>query len=366
MDDLLMTNWNIEGKTDSEKIICIIVMANPLVEIIYSMLYRMNIDIPVNQFFRICGFMVFLGFVKEKKTWKIIASLIGIYGSIWIAQMAAGFSALSFKEIVFTIKAIYATSLVFIFRDFIECNTVKEEVLIKATVWSTAVIMASICVSPFGLGYEAWEGNDYRNGYVGLFLFGNYLTVVLLIAFCLVFISKQIKHKIFLTFFLFLTTILLGNKAGLAGVFIYAFGLWIFYVAVSPKRSKKRLLVLGGTVILMLVTMPVILKILGNFIANQIQLYRAYGYTNMGSFLLSNRDIQISAAREYINENNYNRILGGLLGYGYSNVSTALKAKESWINFIEMDFYALRYYLGYFPVVIWNDRDWSGSSFDPD
>nr|WP_296482065.1 O-antigen ligase family protein [uncultured Acetatifactor sp.] len=348
---------NIKAKIIPKKIICFIIMINPVVEIIYSILYRLNFNLPINQFFRIVGFLIFLAFIKKKKTRKILVLVGGIYGLIWILQIVAGLSIVSFRECVFIVKIIYTTSLIFVFQDFIECNTVETESLIKATMVSIVIIIVSVCVSPLGLGYEAWKDNDYRTGYVGLFLFSNYLTVVLLIAAGLMFSSKVIeyKKKAVFTCFIFMALILLGNKAGLVGALIYTVGLGLWQVCMILKGKKKKLLVM-----IMLITVLVIFAgiiFMRKYVENQIQLYKAYKYTNIWSFLLSNRDLQISYIKKYVTEMHYNKYLSLFVGYGYTNINTAMKSKWTWMNFIEMDFYALRYYLGCIPVLIWTYID---------
>lgn len=50
-----------------EKIIYILIFLNPIYEIIFSFLYRQNIELPLNQFLRIGMFILFLCFVKVEK-----------------------------------------------------------------------------------------------------------------------------------------------------------------------------------------------------------------------------------------------------------------------------------------------------------
>lgn len=330
------------------KWIYFLILLNPIFEIVYSTLYRLDIKLPLNQMFRFIMLFCFVFFTKSTKTKKTIVILATTYLSIWIIQLLAGHSRVSFGEISFIFKIIYSTCLIFIFTDYIRNNIVNTDTLIRVTIYSSFIIIISICVSPLGLGYEAWTGTDYRTGYVGWFLFGNYLTVVLLTVFCLLIYTDRIRGKSFWIALTALAIVLLGNKAGLVSLIVYfiAFGFIYFFGSRLTKEKLFFILVIGMCILL---AMPNVIGYLNSFIRNQIKLYSAYGYTNILSFLLSNRDLQIYYVERDLNGNN--ECLGSLIGYGYERIINVLKPYK--FEAIEMDLYALRYYLGYIPVCIW-------------
>lgn len=331
-----------------EKWIYFLILINPIFEIIYSILYRLEIRLPLNQIFRFIMLFCFIFLTKSAKTKKIVTILAAIYLSIWIIQLLIGHSTVSFVEISFIFKIIYSTSLIFIFIDYIRNNVVNTSTLIRVTIYSAFIIIFSICVSPLGLGYEAWTGTEYRTGYAGWFLFGNYLTVVLLIVFCLLIYTDRIRGKSIWIAFTALALVLLGNKAGLVSLIVYfiAFGVMYFF---NSRLTKEKLLFILIVGICILLAMPSVISYLNNFIRNQIKLYSAYRYTNIFSFLLSNRDLQIFYVERYLNGDN--KYWGSLVGYGYDRIISVLRPYG--FEAIEMDLYALRYYLGYIPVSIW-------------
>lgn len=334
-----------------EKIIYLLVFLNPVWEVLYSILYRMNINVPINQAFRLLTFGIFLCFVKRKKTLQKVAGFGAMYLCIWIIQICAGFSKLQFSEITFIFKIIYSTSLIYIFIDFIQCETVNVRKLIKVTIYSTFIIIFSVCISPLGLGYESWLSTEYRTGYTGWFLFGNYLTVVLLIAISLLVIAPKLKHRGVWGFFMAVTLLLLGNKAGLIGFGVYAIGFWIFYVY-STKLTRRKGLLIIASIGAGIIAAPFCVNFIVEFVNNQIALYKQWGFTNLVSFLLSNRDWHLYYVDKYIEGRGYSKVLGMLIGYGYNTVTMVLQNTTS-ARAIEMDIHALGYYLGIFPVLVW-------------
>lgn len=332
-------------------IIYLLIFLNPVFEIIYSAFYRLNIDIPLNQVFRLATLGIFLLLVRKRKTLKYIMAFFLIYFAIWILQLVNGYSEWSLKELAFIFKAVYAISLPFLFVDFIKSGTVEIKRLVRITIYSAVIIMISVCVSPFGFGYEGWQSTAYRTGYVGWFTFGNYLTVVLLIVFSLLIYSQEIKQKILLLLLVIISLVLIGNKAGLVGLGGYGLGLWLYYICHGKFTRRKWIMVVVG-ITLCGVMMPSIFRYMQEYIANQILLFKAYGYNNVLSFLLSNRDLQIYFVQSYVEANESNQILGFISGYGYNNINSFLTSMGNWA-FIEMDFYALRYYLGCIPVALW-------------
>ncbi|MCI9571869.1 MAG: hypothetical protein HFH97_04540 [Lachnospiraceae bacterium] len=331
-----------------EKWIYFLILLNPIFEIVYSILYRLDIKLPLNQMFRFMMLCCFVLFTKSAKTKKIVVILATTYLSIWITQLLAGYSRVSFGEMSFIFKIIYSTCLIFIFIDYIKNNIVNTNTLIRITIYSSFIIIISICVSPLGLGYEAWTGTAYRTGYVGWFLFGNYLTIVLLIVFCLLIYTDKIQGRRLWIALTALAIVLLGNKAGLVSLIVYftTFGFIYFFGSQLTKKKLLFILVIGMCI---LSVTPTIIGYLDNFIRNQIKLYSAYRYTNIFSFLLSNRDLQIFYVERDLNGNN--KCLESLIGYGYGRIIDILKPYR--FEAIEMDLYALRYYLGYIPVCIW-------------
>ncbi|MCI8790991.1 MAG: hypothetical protein HFH92_18230 [Lachnospiraceae bacterium] len=334
---------------NKEKLIYLLIILNPIFEIVYSTLYRLDVNLPLNQIFRFLMLFCFVFLTKNIKTKKIVIIFAITYFSIWLTQLSVGYSRISFSEISFVFKIIYSTCLIFIFTDYIRNNIVNTNTLIRITIYSVFIIIFSICVSLLGLGYEAWTATDYRTGYVGWFLFGNHLTIVLLMVFCLLIYIDKIRGR---NIWIALTTIaivLLGNKAGLVGLIAY-FTILGFIYFFGSRPTKKKILFLLIIGICVLLVMPNIINYLSNFISNQVKLYNDYGYTNILSFLLSNRDLQILYVKNDLNANT-DRYLGSLVGYGYERTVNVLRPYG--FNAIEMDLYALRYYLGYIPVCIW-------------
>jgi len=72
------------------------ILLNPIFEIVYSTLYRLDIKLPLNQMFRFIMLFCFVFFTKSTKTKKTIVILATTYLSIWIIQLLAGHSRVSF------------------------------------------------------------------------------------------------------------------------------------------------------------------------------------------------------------------------------------------------------------------------------
>lgn len=335
-----------------EKIIYILIFLNPIYEIIFSFLYRQNIELPLNQFLRIGMFILFLCFVKSRKTINKVLRITVLFLGIWVAQILSGISEFTFSELVFFIKLIYATSLIYIFYDFLNNNIVSDEGLIKAMCYSTIIIIVSVCLSPFGLGYTSWDGIEYRNGYTGWFLFGNYLTVILLIVLGIMLSKKYIKYRWIYIFFVCVTLVLLGNKAGIVGIMVYFIAFAYEYLK-KQKRTKRKILILLIVFFALICMTPYIYSYLRKFIINQIALFKLYGYdtdkiwgtNSITSFLLSNRNLQLYYIDKYYGNINL------LLGHGYTNVINLLNKYS--FKAIEMDLYALLYYTGIIPLIVW-------------
>lgn len=339
------------NKIPKDKMIYAIILLNPIAEIIYSIFYKLGINIPINQAIRFVGLIVLVLLVQQKKTKRYIATIFVLYQVIWILQLIAGFTEFSFGNIVFSFKLFYSTTLIFIFKDFVESKTVDIQTLMQTIVYSTFVILFSVCISPFGLGFEAWQGTQYRTGYVGWFLFSNYLTVTLLLVFSIMFCCKKINKKIIMSCWFLVTLLLLGNKAGIVGILGYLAVLGGFYLIQSKWDKRKKYILLISAVVGCII-LPFAISFLVNFVQDQMALYKQYGYKDIWTYLLSNRNIQLMAAEQYIEAKDYNTVLGALIGYGNEGINGALQAWGRGYS-IEMDLYALKYYVGYVPVLIW-------------
>ena len=342
---------------NKEKIIYILIFLNPIFEIFYSFLYRRSINLPINQFLRLGMFFLFLGLVRKRKTINRVLGIAILFLGVWGAQMLMGISTLSFSELVFYIKLIYSTSLIYIFYDFLDSNTVSNEGLVKAMCYSTIVIIVSVCLSPLGLGYRSWEGIEYRKGYTGWFLFGNYLTIILLIMLGIMLSKKYIKYRWIYIFFLCVTLLLLGNKAGIAGIVVY-FVFFMYEYMKKQKQTKKKMFILLIVFFLLFSMIPYMYDYFQKLIMNQIALFKLYGYdpnkffvtNSITSIILSNRNLQIYYIDKYLGKIDTEKI-NIILGYGYTNVVKLLN-KYSFMA-IEMDLHALLYYTGIIPLIVW-------------
>lgn len=336
---------------NKERFIYLMIFLNPFFEIIYGLLYRMNIDLPINQLCRMVMFVSFwIMIANDKKSFSNVFLIVVCDTLIWMLQVAVGISRVSFDEIVFLIKLIYATSLPAIFLSLIRTKLIDKNKFINAIIYSTFVIVFSLCISPFGLGFRAWETNSYRTGYVGWFRFGNYLTATLLVSFCLILIDKTVRRRKVWIFFTIIALVLTGNKAALIGLVGYT--VWIsLYWLIHEKNKHANKFFMAIVVVFFPIVCLIGIFFVVDYVKNQIALYDAYGYKNLFTFLLSNRNLQVRSVVNSLRGEVF-ETWGKVIGYGFSNVINCIKYNNRG-NSLEMDLYGLYYYVGLVPLVMW-------------
>lgn len=338
-------------KIDKEKFIYLLIFLNPFFEIIYSLLSRLEIGIPINQLSRMIVFISFFLLVaKEKKIFCKVLIIFSIFVVIYGLQIMLDIANFSFSDITFLVKLIYATTLPFIFESFIKTRIVSIEKFIRAIISSTFIIIFSVCISPFGFGFEGWKNNSYRTGYVGWFRFGNYLTATLLVSLCFLLCSNNIKKRYCWIFFTALSLVLIGNKAGLAGLACFLVVLFFDFLK-RLKNGKINKFLLGFVIAAGSIFILVGIQYLIKFVYNQIALYKAHNYKNIFTFLVSNRNLQVNTIKNAFAGGRYG-VWGQYVGYGYTNVINCIKGNNRGSS-LEMDFYGLYYYMGIIPLITW-------------
>ncbi|WP_027636814.1 O-antigen ligase family protein [Clostridium butyricum] len=336
--DLLSDNKN-------SKIIKTIIVTYPLWDMILTITSKLlNISLPINQVARL---IIMIYFFRKIKNRKQIVSILILFVLLFCGEatyIMRGNNILG--DIAYILKILFFVICIYSFDNMLENKIISREELIQYIVLSGFLITVSIIISPFGLGFKSWD-NEFRSGYKGLFMGQNLVTATLLIInpLNMYLILKTKKFRYYILYLMnFLSLLLIGTKSGLVGAIV----LLVFELLILIKYTKRNFLKYS----LMCFMLPIIFFLMYlskeyfiKFFTEQINLYQQMNFTNLSSFLISNRDLQTIYIKDYIFCTfNYNPIF--LFGLGYSQANHIINMNKSSFQAIEMDLQGILYYSG--------------------
>lgn len=336
---------------NTNKIMKRIIISYPIWDIIFTITNNfLKINIPINQVARGLIMIFLFSKIKKGRGLKTILILLFILSLGEINYLIMGSNI--FGDISYIIKILFFIIAIYSFEDILKSKILTKEELIKYMVLSSIIITVSIIITPLGLGLKSWSG-DLRSGYKGLFMGQNLVNATLLVINPLnMYLILKTKNKIYYITYLLnvISLCLLGTKSGLIGVILLVL-LELIFILIKTKRTyiKYAAVCFIGPVLLLIIIVTKNYFI--NFINEQINLYIQYGYTNIVSFILSNRDLQILYLNEYISASfKYNPLL--LFGLGYSKANSIINLNKAAFQAIEMDLYGILYYSGIWVLMI--------------
>ena len=333
------------NEDNTNKIIKMIIVSYPIWDIILTITnIFLKVNIPINQVARGLIMIFLLSKIKNGRDINKILILLLILLLGEINYLIIGYNVLG--DIGYVIKILFFVVVIYAFENMLKNKVFTREDLIKYMVLSSIIITVSIIISPLGFGLKSWSGG-LRSGYKGLFMGQNLVNATLLIINPLnMYLILKTRNKIYyVTYFMnIISLFLIGTKSGLIGAILLILLEYIF-ILIKTKRTYIKYAIICFIGPLVLVIIVITKDYFINFINEQINLYTKYGYNNIISFLLSNRDLQILYLDNYISSNfKYNPLF--LFGLGYSNANNVINLNKAAFQAIEMDLYGILYYSG--------------------
>lgn len=335
------------GKISTKGVLAFIIITFPIWDMIFTInSYYLGMNIPINQLARVCIALYLMTKITKKRDWVIMTILV-TFLLIGEGFFSLNGSAKIVEDLGYMMKIISDFIFLFSIENLMDKEIIKKDDIIKWIVYASYFITISVILSVFGLGLKSWGEFGVRTGYKGLFSGQNVITATLIIinplSFYMSYTTKKLKFIINYTF-IFISLILVGTKAGMAGAFIL---LLIEGIYVLTKLKKTYFKIVISMVIVMLITAGVLTSknYFINFYNEQKEIYNEFGYTNKINFLISNRNLQILYLKDYIMKNETsNNIM--LFGLGYGNANAIINKYKSDFQAIEMDQYGVLYYSG--------------------
>jgi hypothetical protein len=334
------------------KLFNFMVLIYPLLDIIYSLdSIILKINLPINQFVRFLFMIYLLRFVK-KKSYVVIIILFSLLtlGEITFAYQG---NLNLFGDISYITKLLFFVITVYGIEGMLEEKIITPIKLLTLIVNSSYIICASVILSKFGFGFNSWGENSLRSGVKGLFTVQNTVTATLLIILpiCLLLYRETKNSRYILNFCLiFLSLSFLGTKSGLAGAVVISL-VQLIYLFIKTKTTYLKMAITFFLALGIICLVYLSLGYIKSFVNTQEAIYNQFGYVNIYSFILSNRDLQVLALQRYINGlSNINPVFTFGLGYSLSN--EVIHAFKPDFQAIEMDFYGIYYYSGIWVLVL--------------
>ena|GEM_PF-2002011 len=341
------------GERIDIKILKIIILTYPLLDILYTVNSKiLHVNVPINQALRVLIMLFLFSFIKEKK--RIIEILIIALLLIIGELVHSSFGIISLiDDISYISKILFFIIAVFGIEAIIKKNLISSLVILELMVNSSIIICASIILSKFGLGFNSWGDSSLRTGVKGLFAVQNTINVTLLIllpvTLLLAYETKKNRY-IFYYFLIFLSLILIGTKSGLVGASLITV-IQFIYIFFKTKFSYLKMAIASFSIPLIILILSISKNFVKSFIQSQTILYNSYGYTNIFSFLISNRDLQIEYLKNFLSKIQ-NSDLVVFWGLGNSLSNSIINAGKADFKSIEMDFYGIYYYSGILILLI--------------
>lgn len=327
-----------------------IILTYPIWDMLLTITNQLlNITLPINQVARFLIMVYFFTMINNSKDIAkcIILSVLMILGEV--SNLLAGNSISG--DIGYVLKVIFFVITIYAFENILNKKVVERDDLIKYIVLSSFLISGSILISPLGLGLQSWEGG-LRSGYKGLFMGQNLITATLLIInpLCMYLILNTKKIVYYICYIMnFFSLILIGTKSGTVGAIV----LLVIELLIVIKKTKRSYL--KYSIICFLIPLALLLGYIAKgyfiqFINEQKLLYVQMGYTNIISYLISNRDLQIMYLDNYI-RSSFTRSPLFTFGLGYTRANSIINLNKTAFQAIEMDFKGLLYYSGIWVLI---------------
>ena len=339
-------------KSINPKIFNFFVLTYPLLDIIYTINSRiLKVNFPINQGIRVLIMIYLLTKIDRKKSFFIISILFLLLTFGEISYFYSGNMSLS-ENLSYVTKLLFLIIVIYGIESMLNRGIITPLETISVITSSSVIICLSIVLSKFGLGYNSWD-NNLRSGVKGLFSVQNTITISLLIIqpLCLIMFERTKKLSYLAKYLLiFVSLVLIGTKSGLvgAGAILLA---QLILILFKTKLTYLKIAISTFLMIFLLAFGVIATDYIREFIKDQQYLYHYYNYTNIYSFLLSNRDLQLDYIRTYIeNFKQFNPVW--LWGLGYSLANTIIGQGKSDFKAIEMDFHGIYYYSGVWVLLI--------------
>lgn len=326
-----------------------IIVTYPIWDILYSLSSEyFSFNLPINQVARVLILIYLLRHLSSKKNIVVIlAFIILLVGSEMYHSTIPFLGDGLGSNFGYALKLLFFVVVVFSFQDLFKSKKLDPTYFLHLLVSSSIVIYASIILSRFGLGYQSFAGSDgLRSGVKGLFAVQNTINVTLLLILPLCFLLYQLTKKkiyIFHGIMIIASLFLLGTKSGLVGailVVVLQLGLFSLNTKLSYFKIFIGSLVSLGFLGFLFYSYHHIVR----FVESQIRLYEAYNYTNLYSFIISNRDLQIMYISDFLSLLEKKYI--SLFGIGYEQANFIVNNGKSDFYAVEMDFHGIYYYSG--------------------
>ena len=327
-----------------KKILLFYIETYPVWDIVYSLTntYFGN-NININQIVRMIGVLFILSFIREIRSYFIIAG-VSIFGLTCVfINMSRDVSINFMTDVTWLIKLVSGLIIYLSFKEIFNKNIIDKMEVFEALRKSLIFVIVSILLSYVGLGYYTYNSSN-RFGVKGLFAANNTITEYLVILYMFQYLLLKGKKRIIMILLTIIATMSIGTKMGIIG--ICTLTIMLFYInAIGKKKgkiitSRKKfavLLVVG--IIGLIVAVIIFNKLIESWVGSSMtKMYNVsfYGY------LVSNRNWQISAIDSYFVKDKLNLITG----VGYSRTESVLKVYHKGFRAIEQDFHAIYYYFG--------------------
>ena len=303
---------------------------NPLAEVAHTALINLKINAPINQIYRFALLLVLLSNITSKRRRKLVTVFALALCGTSVFRLISISSVNIVDDISFSIKIFSIPVIIFGLQEAFDNSRISLEYIRNTFVISGLFIALNVALSPVG---------PIVNGLVrrtGLFAFGNYLVVPLAVTEYLSFYYRK-KYKYIIFTIGTIALLLLGNRFGYIAAILSVLILIRDIIRTMSYRQILYKVMPFALIALLICISPFIL----NFINNQLEIYTSYNYTNIFSYLLSNRDMQVLGVIEYIELSGISPIIVLLFGLGDSTVCTVVNAVKYEFQSLEMDLPAL-------------------------
>ncbi|MCM1990503.1 O-antigen ligase family protein [Oceanirhabdus seepicola] len=244
------------------------------------------------------------------------------------------------KEIAFATKILFNVFLLIFLNNYFKLKKIEENKLIESILIGGALVSGTIVITKI-LGIGVGSYGDV--GHKGIFMELNSVTAVLIMCIPItlykIIYEKKKMYYILLYLFMAISLIILGTKAGIAGLVIITSYYVIFGIKGKYKYIKNMCMI-----ILLAIMMFLFYKIYYSTYMNTIFLRYSHFYnkTDIPTFLLSGRNILASIAFQFWKSKWYHLIVG----VGFVRGSEWINSFIFGHGMIEMDLLDLIYFYG--------------------
>lgn len=334
----------------SEKnILKIYIIIYPLVDILYTITQMLDINIKFNQLIR--GIMlIFMLLLIRKQKYQTIIWLITIWVSLsTCVHIVWGYSTSISTDISVVLKILTNFIVFYCFLEKFSSKSISLEEILHWLILSAFIASISVLLSYVGLGNTSYDG-IVRRGVKGFFTMQSSLTIFLLWMLPLIY-SYYKKVFIWQILVVLLALFSIGSKTGVVGTSMVMLCIMFFDFRKSKieERITRKKVLVATIFIFLFITIGV--YIIKDYINELINLFHSGWYTSFSGFLLSNRNGQLTAMKNFLLGHN-GGLIGILMGYGYSGVQYMLQQTRIGYKAIERDFHGVYYNFGLVILVI--------------